>query len=356
MRFNKIGVFLLLLAAAIFLPVAAVDLFLPGQSDYERYRIRMESVQTVDDIALNGFIVLEDNIYKTDELTYLGTADIIPALDPKHGWIILFFAHEDGIIVYKTDNLECNNQRRGELTQPNMDVAGYGLRDMNGNGLMDIVIITRSVCPSGPYAGVIYTVGDVLFQSETGFYRDWRLSDRINRFGMNIDVNTVIAFVRDGVSAEFLYLSDTLDELINNGFDIFSERTVNFETFGEGRLLFGTYRMSGYYTLMIYLVDPDGNLLWNFQPMGKYTNFSNVRNVVPTDIDGDGRTDIVFLIRYDTFTPDWKNTLRITDYLIYYQRNGYFERDWEFSSTYLLAENDTVFDIAEKASEFWRKK
>lgn len=356
MRFNKIGVFLLLLAAAIFLPVAASDIFSPGQSDYGRYHMRIESVQTVDDIALNGFIVLEDNIYKTYELTYLGTVDIIPALDPKHGRIILFFAHENGVIVYKTDNLECNNQRRGELNQPNLDVAGYGFRDMNGNGLMDIVIISRSVCPGGVYEGVIYTVGDVLFQSETGFYRDWRLSDRINRFGMNIDVNTVIAFVRDGVSAEFLYLADTLNELVYNGFDIMYERAVYFETFGEVRLFYGAYRMSGYYILMIYLADSDGSLLWNFQPMGRYTNFNSMRNFTLADIDGDGRTDIVFLIRYDTFTPDWKNTARVTDYIIYYQRNGYFERDWEFSGGYLLSGNDTVSDIAEKASGFWREK
>jgi len=90
--------------------------------------------------------------------------------------------------------------------------------------------------------------------------------------------------------------------------------------------------------------------------MGRYTNFSSIKNVTLTDIDGDGRTDIVFLIRYDTFAPDWKNTLRITDYLIYYQRNGYFERDWEFSGAYISSENDTISDIAERASEFWRRK
>jgi len=351
----RIGVFILLLAAAIALPAAAADLFSPGQPDYERYRMRMESVQTVEDIALNGFVVFEDNIFRTSELIYLGRVDIIPAIDPKHGRIILFFAREDGAVVYKTDDLECNNQRRGELNQPNLDVAGYGLRDMNGDGLTDIVMISRSVCPDGPYAGVVYTVGDALFQSEAGFYRDWRLSDRINRFGMNIDVNTVIAFVRDGISAEFLYLAGTVDELIQNGFEMMHERAAYFETFGDVRLFYGTYRMSGYYILMVYLADSDGNLLWNFQPMGKYTNFSNMRNFMLTDIDGDGRTDIVFLIRYGALTLDWK-TVRVTDYVIYYQRSGYFERDWEFSSTYLLTGNDTVPDIAEKAAAFWRGK
>ncbi|MCL1807077.1 MAG: VCBS repeat-containing protein [Oscillospiraceae bacterium] len=343
--------FLSSLIAVMVFPVTAMEPQDQERSDYERYRDRMEAVQTVEELASNGFVILEDNIYTKGEFANFGKVDIVPALDPKHERIVFFFADEDGGIVYKTDELECNSQRRGELNQPNLDVAGFGLRDINGNGLTDIVIISRSICRSGPYAGVIYTVGDILFQHETGFYRDWRLSDRINRFGMNTDVNTVIAFARDGISTEFLYLADTLDELIENGFQVMHSNVVTFETFGEVSLIYGTFRLAGYYTLMIYLADGEGNLLWNFQPMGRYTNFSSMRSYELADIDGDGKTDLVFHIWYDTLTPEWE-TERVTDTVIYYQRNGYFSPDWE--ARFFIEENDTALGFAEKEAVFLR--
>ncbi len=53
----------------------------------------------------------------------------------------------------------------------------------------------------------------MLFQNEHGFYRDWRLSDKINRFGMNKSIRFIESFLVDGYSTEFLYTASTLDEL-----------------------------------------------------------------------------------------------------------------------------------------------
>ena len=172
MRVQKIFVLLFLLAAAISQPVSAASLAAAERLDYERYMSRMEGVRTAEDIPLNGFIVIEEHIYEKGTFAHFGRADILPAIDPKHGRIVFFFCDEDGGVVYKTDDLECNNQRRGELNQPNLDVVGYGLRDRNGNGLMDLVIISRSVSRSGRYAGAIYLDEEKRFLAAQYIYRE----------------------------------------------------------------------------------------------------------------------------------------------------------------------------------------
>ena len=73
---------------------------------------------------------------------------------------------------------------------------------------------------SGENTGQYYKVGDVLFQSEDGFYRDYRISDKINRFGMNKSAKCIVSFVRDGESAEFLYTGTTKEELLENAFEV----------------------------------------------------------------------------------------------------------------------------------------
>ena len=345
------------LALAVALLVSLI-LPAPERTDFERYRARVEGVRYVEDIEANGFIVLEDHSFQA-EFESFGSVSVLTALDPKHGRLILFLTGADGRVVYQTDELECNHIRRGELNQPNVGVSAIAFRDINHDDLKDIVLISRCAGPAGLNTGDTYRdtykVGDVLFQSDTGLYRDWRLSDKLNRFDMNTNLDVVTAFARDGDSVEFLYSAATLRELIRNGFQIEDDRDVSFERFGEVRMISGDYRLAGYYILMIYLVDPNGNVAWRFQPMGGYPNFNRIRGFLLTDLDGDGLTDLLGLIRYDTFDKN-HNTIRVTDYVIYYQRNGYFEADTAFQSSYVYADGDEISDVAERAAAFWRSQ
>lgn len=103
-----------------------------------------------------------------------------------------------------------------------------------------------------------------------GFYRDWRLSDRINRFGMNKSIRFIVSFVTEGYSTEFLYTATTLDELEEQGLSIVSEQCYwrQFEKLGKLLVVPGTYRMAEYTVFMIYLVNEQGYIVWSFQPHG----------------------------------------------------------------------------------------
>lgn len=323
--------------------------------NYREYRNRFEAVTYKADIEDCGFRVIESQIFPI-ELFGAGEVDLIPAFDESYDRLVLFFAGRDGTIVYKTDQLETNNRSRGALQQPNRGIAAISFQDLNGNGLMDIVIITNCVNETGAYAGKSYKVGDVLFQNkkETGFYRDYRISDKINRFTMNKSVEFITAFVRDGYSTEFLYTSSTLDELLTNGLKIITEQcyTRNFEKLGRLQVVPGTYRISDYDVFMIFLVNEQGYIVSSLQPMGDFDNLYALKGISCRDIDGDGLKDIVVLARYSYEGSNHELIVK-SDYAIYYQRTGGFSADLEIKEQYPCGDEDTMEILVEKARSYW---
>ena len=165
-----------------------------AMQEYRDYCSRFESVKAKDDIADAGFRIIEDQIFPV-ELEGYGQVSFIPAYDTQYRRLALFFAAEDQDVVFKTDRLETNSQRRGSLSQPNEWLAAVSFQDMDNDGLSDIVLITACsygdggplIHPEAPASAGsgIYKVGDVLFQKNGAFYRDYRLSNQLNRFGMN---------------------------------------------------------------------------------------------------------------------------------------------------------------------------
>lgn len=322
---------------------------------YTEYRNRLESIERHSDIAANSFEIVEDQIFPIEMRGY-GEVSVIPAFDKTYNRLALFLVDGNGTVLYKTDQLETNNRILGQMKQPNKGIAAISFQDLNKDELMDIVLITSCVNETGSYAGKSYKVGDVLFQSkeQTGFYRDYRISDKINRFGMNRSVEFITAFVRDGYSTEFMYTATTLDELQKNGLEIISEQYYS-RTFGKlGRLLVvpGTYRISDYDVFMIYLVNEQGNIVSGLQPMGDYDNLYALKGINCRDIDGDGLKDIVVLARY-SYEGEAGQLVVESDYSIYYQRTGGFSADKEIKQEYRCSDEETMETLVEKARAYW---
>lgn len=322
---------------------------------YREYCGRLEAVASRADISANGFEIVENQIFPI-ELGGYGEVSMIPAFDRQYSRLALFFVREDGTVLYKTDRLETNNRVRGQMKQPNKAIAAVSFQDLNRDGRMDIVLITSCVNESGAYAHKPYKVGDVLFQDRTGtgFYRDYRIADKINRFGMNKGAESITAFVRDGCSTEFLYTATTLDELLDNQFQIITEQCY-FRTFGKlGRLQVvpGIYRIANYDVFMIYLVNEQGNILSCLQPMGDYDNLYALKGINCRDIDGDGLKDIVVLARY-SYADDAGQLVVVSDYSIYYQRTNGFSVDMDIRNHYQCSDEDTMEALVEKARAYW---
>lgn len=323
--------------------------------EYETYQERLMSIENRNGIADGGFLVVEDQIFPLDpddEESIL----MVPAFDEKYNRLALFIVDVDGQILYRTEQLETNYCVRGRMRQPVQSIAAVSFQDLNGDGRMDIVLITSCLNESGVYAGETYKVGDVLFQNQTGngFYRDYRISEKINRFGMNKSADSIAAFVRDGDSTEFLYTATTLRELQKNRFRVISEQCY-LRTFGKlGKLQVtpGTYRMADYDIFMIYLVNEQGDIVSVLQPMGEYDNLYALKGVTCRDIDGDGLKDIVILARY-SYEGENGELLIESDYRIYYQRTGGFEPDTEIRDAYRCSDEDTMEILVEKARAYW---
>ena len=320
---------------------------------YEEYKGRFDRISSESQIVANGFRKIEDQIFLVN-MQNLGEVTFIPALDRRFNRLALFLSNEDGDIVYKTEQLETNSRNRGELYQPNNGIAAVSFQDMNGDGLTDIVLITSCMSKDPSYKRETYKVGDVLFQNERGFYRDWRLSDKINRFSMNKSIEFIVSFVKDGYSTECIYTATTLKELKENGFQIEKDQCYwrQFEKMGKLKVVPGTMSLARHSVFMLYLINEQGYIVWSFQPMGEYDHLYALKGVTCRDIDGDGLKDIVVLMSLSYLGEEEEPVVQ-ADYSIYYQRTGGFYEDKEIKESIPCKEDDSMEEIVEKAREYW---
>lgn len=322
---------------------------------YEEYEQRFAAIETVKDIETNGLQIITAHVFPVllesfgeEEVTFL------PAMDTAYHRLAIFIADAEGKILYKTNQLETNYLYKGSMKQPTTDLAAVSFQDANQDGLTDIILITKCVNDTGDYAGKSYKTGDILFQKERGFYRDYRISDKINRFSMNKSAGCILSFVRDGNSMEYLYTATTLEELLENGFKIIEEQCYyrNFEKLGRLRVVPGVARMSEYDIFMIYLVNEQGYIVWSFQPMGDYDNLYSLKGMTGKDVDGDGMKDLVVFARY-SYEGDDGGLVVESDCAIYYQRTSGFDIDTEFKNYYRCTEENTLEELVIKIREYW---
>lgn len=322
---------------------------------YQEYQENFEEITHADDIESKGYDILDDQVFTVSlESFEPGDVTLIPALEITWNRLALFLADGQGNILYKCNELETNNCVRGRMLQNTRGIASIAFDDANRDGKTDMILITRCVNDTGDYAGIPYKVGDVLFQGDGSFYRDWRVSDKINRFGMNKSTNQILFFVRDGKSTEFLYTASTLDELLEHGFSIIEEQcyTRYFEKLGNLKVVPGTFRMAWYDIFLIYLVNEQGDIVWSLQPMGDYDGLYSLKGINGRDVDGDGLKDLVVLARYSR--EDEKGERQIENKcMIYYQRTSGFEADTEFENYYHYTEEDTMEMMIQKIREYW---
>lgn len=317
---------------------------------YQEYRSRLNGIQNRSELAPNGFRVVRWQMFPV-WLENLGEVTFIPVMEENYRRLALFFADEEGNIVFRTDQLACNFTNLGEMKQDNTGIAAVSFQDVDEDGLTDIVLITTA---GKETKGDSYKVGDVLFQKGQGFYRDWRVSDKINRFGMNKSVDFITAYAREGKSTEFLYTAATLEELKQNGFSVISEQSYwrDFEKLGRLLVVPGSISIADYEIFMIYLVNEQGYIVWSFQPMGSYDNLYALRGTSCRDIDGDGLKDLVVLARYSREGEPGELVVE-SDYSVYYQRTGGFSEDREIKDACLYEDGDTMERLVEKLRSCW---
>lgn len=361
-------------------------------AEYQAYEKRFAEIERVEDIEAAGYDVVEKHVFDVPLVTILPAPDgegLVPsevvrpeklyefrgedavtqqtvptvrfycAIEADCHRAAVFLADGEGQIVYKTNQLECNYAILGELKQPIYDMISVAFQDLNGDGLMDIILIAGCADDTGTEADSSYKVGEVLFRTASGddgvsFYRDWRVNDKINRFGMNKSAKCIRSFVRDGQSTEFLYTATTEKELLDNGFVVTKEQSYwrTYEKLGRLKVLPGIFSMADYDIFMIYMIDEKGDIVWSFQPMGEYDNLYSLRGMSAKDLDGDGMKDLLVVARY---SREGENGELIVEgkYSVYYQRTGGFDTDVEFVESHAYRDDCTVEELVDEIRAFW---
>lgn len=322
---------------------------------YEAYREAFEAIGSLADVEEAGYDIIEEQRFPVQLETFgEEQVELVPILHREYHRLAILIVDGSGNVLFKTNQLETNYKYPGQLSQPTKSLESVSFQELDHDGLTDIVLITVCENDAGDYAGKSYRVGDVLFQRDGDFYRDWRVSDKINRFSMNKSVDVIAAYVRDGSSTEALYTAATLQELLDSGFQVIKEQNYSrqFEKQGYLQIVPGVMKMAEYDVFMIFLVNEEGYIVWSFQPMGDYDNLYAMRGMACKDVDGDGMKDIVVLAKY-SYAEDGGIRLIDNKCSIYYQRTDGFVEDKEFEKTYHCTEKDTVKDLVEIIREYW---
>ncbi len=376
---------------------------------YTAYQERFDSIVTMEDIPAQGYEIVEKHVFDIPLTVWLpeeswedkAVPEAAEVLRPERMFTVapedavalqkvptlrfftaiekdchraaVFLADKEGQIVYKTNQLECNYAVLGEYEQPITDMVSVAFQDLNGDDLMDIILIAG--CVEETEAGTdSYKIGEVLFQStEAGlsglnpaeadasgvqngvsFYRDWRINDKLNRFDMNKNAKCIRSFVRDGRSTEFLYTATTEQELLENGFKVIQEQSYwrNYEKLGKLKVLPGSFRMADYDIFMIYMINEQGDTVWSFDPMGEYDNLYSLKGMSGKDLDGDGMKDLLVVARYSREGESGELIVE-GQYSIYYQRTGGFDEDTEFVRNHPYQAEETVEELVSKIRVYW---
>lgn len=358
--------------------------------EYKAYMQRFEEIRTLDDITLQGYEIVKKHVFDVPLVTKselvdengealdtevtrpididcisdedavvqqsVPTVRFVTAIDEKYHRAAVFLADKDGKIIYKTNSLECNYTIRGSITQPIVDMVSVAFADMNHDGLTDIILIAGCKNASGSYADKLYKVGEVLFQQQgaTSFYRDWRINDKLNRFGMNKSAKCIISFVRDGNSTEFLYTATTEQELLDNGFRVIEEQSYwrTYEKLGQLKVLPGIFSMADYDILMVYMINRQGNIVWSFQPMGDTDNLYSLKGMSGKDMDGDGMKDLVIWAQYSKEGTDGELLVE-NRCSVYYQRTGGFDTDLDFIENYSFTGEENMESLLREIRAYW---
>ncbi len=347
--------YLLLLFCILILVPFSVKAANPVKEKYEEFIGRFEKIDDYDDITENRFTIITDQVF-SEVFESFGEEAVtfVPALDRKYNRMAVFIVDSEGKVLFKTHQLETNYQIQGAMRQPTIEIAAVSFLDVNMDNKKDIILITRCRKKEENYETKKYKVGDVLFQMEGGFYRDYRISDKINRFSMNKSAKSIISFVRDGKTTEFLYTATTSQELLDHNFDIINEQCYprNFEKLGKLQVIPGVYSMGDYDVFMIYLVNDQGDIVWSFQPMSEYDNLYSLRGITCKDVDGDGMKDIIVLARYSYESPQGELLVE-SACSIYYQRTGGFVEDLEFKKQFVCTDQHKLDEVVQEIRKYW---
>lgn len=325
------------------------------RTQYEEYIEEFNAIKSVSDIEKYGFRIVEEQVFQ-EVFESFGESPLtfIAAIHEDYNRLAVFLADDQEKIVYKNHQFETNNRILGQMEQNTRELAAVSFVDLNMDEKKDIILITKCMNETGEYTDKMYKIGDVLFQADEWFYRDYRISDKINRFGMNKSAKCIVSFVKDGESTEFLYTSKTKEELLDNGFKVEEEQCYfrDFEKLGRLQVVPGVFHMGDYDVFMIYLVDTDGNIVWSFQPMGDYDNLYSLRGMSGKDVDGDGMKDLVVLAKYSYESAEGITVIEMAC-AVYYQRTGGFDVDKEFVEQFECPDNITMSDLVNEIRAYW---
>lgn len=311
------------------------------------------SISKLSDIEKSGYEIKTKHTIKA----YFGidtikdNCNVVTAINNQYGIVAIFVVNQKNDILYKTKDLACNSFLENSIIQPNVSIKAVSSRDLDKNGYDDIIIISKCL-----YDGKEFKIADIIFQKNDMLYRDLRITDKLNRFNINKDVATISRFVSDGESPEFLYNASDYKQVVSKGFTPIKDQMfdANFEKFGSVTVVPGTYKMGNHNVFIVYLVDKNNKIVWNFQCMRDYDNFSHIKSISFKDIDGDGWKDFLILAQYNTLDDNDK-TITVTDFAIFYQRTGYFFEDKDFHDEFFkkLSNKEVMNDIVVAARKYW---
>lgn len=149
--------------------------------------------KTLNDLKKDGFNAFENLSFDVDLDTFGKVKLIIGSKEDENSLpkLKLYLADKNNKLVYEFPDFY------GNQWPLLYDVSNVSFRDVNDDGLKDVIVIAYYMTGAGEHGAEEFPVAGVYFQGEKEFFIRPELDERINDAGANTDVEAVTGFLAE---------------------------------------------------------------------------------------------------------------------------------------------------------------
>lgn len=236
---------------------------------------------TLDDILKRDFRQMKEHSFKI-KLEVFGTVDFVAGIRTEDGIkrAEYYLINSEGEVVYKFPPAEVGTfVRTRAVSFRNLDMV-------KPEFTKDIIIVEEYTDRDLEYGDVPFPYCRIFTEEKHGFKNRTDLYEEMNRLRQNENILVILEYYKDLIyRREFLHRENT---------DILMENKATLETFGDINLVAASDTIKGKKQLKLFLVDETDTIVYEFH-IPIRNRISQVKQITETDINKDGREDIILL-------------------------------------------------------------
>lgn len=162
------------------------------EGTFKFQKVASASAQTIDELKSEGAKIIDKQSFPV-KLENFGNVKFVAVSKPVNDYNKAYFylADSNGNILYTFPDFY------GNKWSMLSSIDAVSFTDVNGDGLKDIVIVSKYVTGAGSDGSTPFNVSGVYFQKGKEFTSNSSLDEKLNDADKNTDVKTVISYAKN---------------------------------------------------------------------------------------------------------------------------------------------------------------